>query len=143
MAEKTDGALGQGIFERILDLLYKGESLSYDQISEKFKIDSATIKRTMIRNKDYFQETSKDGRTKFFKLSEFGNKFVNEKIDSYNKKRRQLIHNLLDQDLEYNQWEVECRKGGDLFSMLQDKLIGELKFGPEESYEDFLEQQNL
>ncbi|MFC1656412.1 hypothetical protein ACFL14_00380 [Patescibacteria group bacterium] len=64
-----------------------------------------------------------------------------KKIDSYNEKRGRLIHNLLNRDFEYNQWEVEYRKGSDLIGMLQEKLIGKLKFGPEESYEDFLKKK--
>ncbi len=86
ITKKIEESLGQGIFEKILNLLFEGKPLSYSQISEKLKIDYATLKKTMIRSKDYFQEDSKEGKTKFFKLSEFGDKFVNEKIDNYKKR---------------------------------------------------------
>lgn len=86
MTEKIEEALGQGIFERILSLLFEGKPLSYNQISEKLKEGYASLKKTMVRNKNYFQESSKEGKTKFFKLSEFGEKFVNEKIENYKKR---------------------------------------------------------
>ncbi len=84
--KKIEKALGTGILEQILKLLFEGEPLSYNQISEKISSDYGTLKKTMVRNGNYFQESSKEGKIKFFKLSEIGGKFVKEKLEEYDKR---------------------------------------------------------
>jgi replicative DNA helicase Mcm len=120
MVEEIEDVLGKGILEKILNLLFEENPLSYNQISEKISIDYGTLKKTMIRNKDYFQESSKDGKTKFFKLSILGEKFVREKLEDY--KKKQDYFKELDEALKRKQVLVE-ELSEEVKNIIQNKEI--------------------
>ena len=75
--------MGKEIKDRIMGLLFIKNPLSYEKISKILDLKYDSIIQNFIRNKQYFQETPKEGKIKFFKLSRLGWEFVKERVDQY------------------------------------------------------------
>ncbi len=75
--------LGKSALDQIFNHLFKSNHLNYEQLAKKIKNTNNYVKLVINRNKIYFQEAEKQGGIKFFKLSDLGKAFVQEKIDQY------------------------------------------------------------
>jgi len=91
-------ALTGGILELTISSLYNSNPKSFQQIAKEINKSSSVINTIIFRNKDFFQETEKQGKTKFFKLSPAGEQFVQEKIEYYKKKQEFAIRSFSEEE---------------------------------------------
>ncbi len=77
--------LGSGLLERVFSFLYKSLALSYDNLGKLLDQSGDIIRATCGRkeNRKYFKESHKEGKIKFFELSDLGNVYIEQKINEY------------------------------------------------------------
>ncbi len=94
--------LGSGLLERVFSLLYKSPVISYDLLGKILDQNGDLIRATCGRkeNKKYFKESHKEGKIKFFKLSDLGNLYVEQKINEYIEQKNNEKIGLLKKETE-------------------------------------------
>ena len=84
-----------------------------------------------IKKEDYLL-----GLAKLARHNNFIDNNTCDKIDSFNKIRKDAIHGLAQGKISYKDLEKPCNKISELFFEIQNRWLS-IKIGPEESYKDF------
>lgn len=88
------GLLGFSIIDKLMRTLYYNPGKSYKELAEILNEPESNVKATMNKDKDFFAEINKDGKTKYWDLSDLGVMYLHDLAKKKKEIDKQITYKL-------------------------------------------------